>query len=270
VEILFWIFVIILILAGLLVGVLFSFYFLQEKLIFSPIKLPKQYPYPFDSEFEELNLEVEHKVNLNALLFKTNSKVRKGVVFYIHGNADNLRYWGDFADFFTQLKHDVFMYDFRGFGKSDGSIRSEKKLHRDAEILYHYLLRQYSEDEIVIYGFSLGTGIAAKLASEHKAKALILEAPYYNFIGLVNYHKAYLPARLISKYRFKINRFLKKVDFPVYIFHGTEDRKVPFYLGEKLKDVSDQIRFFEVKNATHNEMQEMTKYREEMKKILLD
>lgn len=267
-EILIWTFIVILILAGLLIGVLFSFYFLQEKLIFSPIKLPKDYPYPFESKFEELDIKVEHGVQLNSILFKTKAKKSKGLIFYIHGNAENLRYWGDFSNFFLQFGYDVFMYDFRGFGKSDGQIKSERKLYKDAEILYLELLKRYTAEEIFIYGFSIGTGIAAKLATDMKCKALILEAPYYNFIGLVNYHKAYLPARLISKYRFKIHRFLAKITIPVYIFHGTEDRKVPFYLGEKLKGINENVTFIKVENATHNEMQEMKKYQKEMEKIL--
>ena len=95
-------------------------------------------------------------MELNCLLFK--AKNPKGLIFYIHGNADNLRYWGDFADFFLNHNYDVFMYDFRGFGKSDGSIRGEKNLQRDAKRLYRKLLEEYDEDKIIVYGFSIGTG----------------------------------------------------------------------------------------------------------------
>tara|TARA_R110002072_G_scaffold302725_1_gene487964 strand:+ start:27 stop:833 length:807 start_codon:yes stop_codon:yes gene_type:complete len=267
-EILFWITVSIIILIGLLIGILFTFYFIQERLIFSPIRLPKNYPYPFKGDFEERNYEVDKGVFLNSLLFKVPNS--KGLIFYIHGNADNLRYWGDFAAFFNQLGYDVFMYDYRGFGKSGGKISSEKQLHADANKLYEELLNEYPPERVVIYGFSIGTGIATKLASNSACKLLILEAPYFNFLELVNYHKAYLPASLISKYRFRINRLLPKIEVPIFIFHGTDDRKVPFYLGAKLDGLNQLLTFISVEHATHNDMQAMETYQLKMKEILAD
>lgn len=235
-------------------------------MIFSPVKLPKDYTYPFKNKFEERNYEVEKNVWINSILFKSN--LSNGLVFYIHGNADNLRYWGDYANFFLEHNYDVFMYDFRGFGKSDGRIRSEKKMHRDAMILYEQMVKEYDEEQIIIYGFSLGTGIAAKLASEKSQKTLILEAPFFNFISLVKYHKAYLPAKLISKYKFRINRFIKKVKSPIYIYHGTDDRKVPYYLGERLIGLNKRMKFVEITGAAHNDMQNMELFKKEMKEVL--
>lgn len=265
-EIMVWTILIVLVVIGLIVGILLSFYFLQEKLIFSPIKLPKKYVYPFKVPFEERNYEVENGVRLNALLFK--AKESKGLIFYIHGNADNLRYWGEFAPFFLKHQYDVFMYDFRGFGKSSGKIMGERGLQRDAKILYRKMIEEYGEKKIIIYGFSIGTGIAARLGSKNNPKALILEAPYYNFVSLVNYHKAYLPATLISKYYFRINRYLPNVKCPLYIFHGKEDRKVPYYLGKKLIGTNPNMNFFAVEGATHNDMQDMSRFKKEMRLIL--
>jgi pimeloyl-ACP methyl ester carboxylesterase len=265
-ETITWIIIISVLVLMVLIGVFLSFYFLQEKLIFSPIKLPQDYIYPFDYEFEERFYEIGDGIRLNALLFKAEKP--KGLVFYIHGNDDNLRYWGDFAPHFTKLNYDVFMYDFRSFGKSTGKIKGEKNLQRDAKFLYLELAKEYAEENIVIYGFSIGTGIASRLARNNKAKHLILEAPYYNFIDLVKYHKAYLPADLISKYHFRTNKYLPDVTCPITIFHGTEDRKVPYYSGEKLRDLNSNLHFVPVISATHSDMQTMKSYQEEMKEIL--
>ncbi len=266
-ESLTWTILIALILITLLVGILLSFYFLQEKIIFSPIRLPQNYAYPFEQEFEELFIGVEPGIKLNALLFK--SKEKKGLVFYIHGNADNLRYWGDYSKSFLELGYDVFMYDFRGFGKSDGKIKGEKNLQRDAKILYRQMAQEYGESNIIIYGFSIGTGIASRLASKNNAKHLVLEAPYFNFIDLVKFHKAYLPADLISKYHFRTNRYLPEVKSPITIFHGTEDQKVPFYSGKRLKDSNPNLTFIPMIGATHSDMQGMELYQKEMTKILV-
>lgn len=266
VEIIIWTFLCLIVLLGIVAGILLSIYFLQEKLIFNPDKLPHDYKYPFKNEFEEMFIEVEKGVELNALLFKTTSP--KGLIFYIHGNADNLRYWGENAQFFLDRSYDVFMYDFRGFGKSSGKIKGERNLQRDAKLLYHKMLERYDENKVIIYGFSIGTGIAARLGSKNQPKALILEAPYFNFISLVRYHKAYLPAELISKYHFRINRYLPQVSVPLTIFHGTDDRKVPFYLGAKLKDTNPNLHFVAVQDATHNDMQLNEHYQKEMEHIL--
>lgn len=265
-ETLIWTFLILIVLAGLIAGVFLTFYLLQEKIIFSPIQLAKDYKFPFETDFEERFYEVEPNVSLNCLLFK--AKQSKGLIFYIHGNADNLRYWGDFAPFFIELGYDVFMYDFRGFGKSDGRIKGERTLQRDAKQLYKIMCQEYDHSKVLIYGFSLGTGIASRLASKQNPPKLFLEAPYYNFIKLVNYHKAYLPASWISKYYFRTNKYLKEVDFPTYIFHGTEDRKVPYYLGEMLEGINPNVTFHRVEGATHNEMQDMPLFQEKMKEIL--
>jgi pimeloyl-ACP methyl ester carboxylesterase len=261
-----WVLIISVLLLTRLVGVFLSFYFLQEKLIFSPIKLPQDYEYPFGFEFEERFYEIDEKTRLNAILFK--SKKSKGLIFYVHGNADNLRYWGDFAPDFTRYNYDVFMYDFRSFGKSTGKIKGEKNLQKDAKFLYHKMIKEYGEENIVIYGFSIGTGIASRLAKNNNPKHLILEAPYFNFIDLVKYHKAYLPADLISKYHFRTNKYLPEVTSPITIFHGTEDRKVPYYSGEKLRDLNNNLHFVPIVGATHSDMQSMETYQVEMKKVL--
>ncbi len=265
-EVLIWTFLTLIILAGLIAGILLTFYLLQEKIIFSPIQLDQDYKYPFKEDFEERFYEVEPGVKLNCLHFK--AKQSKGLIFYVHGNADNLRYWGDFARFFLDLNYDVFMYDFRSFGKSEGKINGERNMQRDAKRLYEIMLKEYEESKVIIYGFSLGTGIASRLASKQHPRMLILEAPYYNFISLANYHKSYLPTTWISKYRFKTNRYLKNVTVPIHIFHGTADKKVPYFLGERLKGTNDSIQFYTVEGATHNEMQDMELFQVKMKELL--
>ncbi len=261
-----WIVLIVLLCITCLIGVLLSFYFLQEKLIFNPIKLPADYKFPFEIPFEERFFEVDTNVNINALLFKSHNP--KGLIFYIHGNADNLRYWGEFASNFTQYNYDVLMYDYRGFGKSQGSIKGERNLQRDAKRIYLKMIKEYGEENTIIYGFSIGTGIASRLGSNNSPKHLILEAPYFNFIDLIKYHKAYLPADLISKYHFRTNKYLTKAEVPITIFHGTEDRKVPFYSGEKLKQVNDTINFIAVEGATHSDMLDREEYHQVLARIL--
>lgn len=265
-EIPFWFLVGLVLLVTMIAGLLFGLYLLQEKLIFSPIKLAEDYKFPF-SNYEELNFKMDDGHKINSILFKTSRK-SKGVVFYVHGNADNIRYYGDFATVFLENNYDVFMYDFRGFGKSTGRIINERTLQRDNKRLYEQIMKRYNENNIVVYGYSIGTGLAARVASKHNPKALVLETPYYDFIDIIKYHKAYLPARMITKYFFRTHKYLKYTKCPVYAFHGTEDRRVPYYSGMKLKKTHPNIDFTTIQGGTHNDLHSTTEYRDKLKEIL--
>ena len=137
----------------------------QRKLLLYPEKLPQNYPFRFDTPFEELFLKVDEEVTLNALYFEHKSHDKQGVVLYLHGNAGSLAGWGDVASDFVGLGYDVLLVDYRGFGKSTGQLYSEKDLFADAQFCYNYLTSKYTADEIVIYGRSLGSGPASYLAT---------------------------------------------------------------------------------------------------------
>src|SRR5450432_4943736 len=138
-------------------------YFIQERLIFYPQKLPANYKFEFDQHFEELHFKTTDNVLLHGLLFKADSS--KGLIFYLHGNAGSLASWGEIAKTYTDLHYDLFMLDYRGYGKSGGAINSEGQLHKDMQVVYDSLKTMYNESKIIILGYSIGTGPAAKLAS---------------------------------------------------------------------------------------------------------
>src|SRR5918993_5029201 len=107
-------------------------YFNQEELIFFPTKLPANYTFSFSSNFEERYISTTNG-KLHGLLFKTGTDKPKGLIFYLHGNAGALDSWGEIADTYTNLNYDVFMLDYRGYGKSEGRISSEKQFHDDVQ-----------------------------------------------------------------------------------------------------------------------------------------
>ena len=158
-------------------------YFAQEKLIFFPEKLEKSYQFQFEGDFEELNIKTANGNLLNGLLFKAEDS--KGLIFYLHGNAGSLKSWGSVAKTFTDLQYDIFILDYPGFGKSDGKINNQKQLYADIQSVYAELTKNYQEETIVVLGYSIGTGIAAKLASINKPKLLILQAPYYSLTDMM-------------------------------------------------------------------------------------
>jgi predicted alpha/beta-fold hydrolase len=125
-------------------------FFFQERLIFFPEKLDKNFKFSFIQEFKEINIQTKDNKLLNGVLFIANSS--KGLVFYLHGNAGSISSWGEVAKRYTDLNYDVFLLDYRGYGKSEGSINSEELMFEDIQAFYDEMMKKYSEDNIVCIG----------------------------------------------------------------------------------------------------------------------
>jgi len=245
------------------------FYFRQENMIFYPEALTPDFQYSFPARFDEVTLSVDGAA-INALHFKTENP--KGVIAYFHGNAGNLSGWGEVALDFTRLGYDVLILDYRGYGKSTGKIRNEEMLHFDAAVAYSYLKEHYHENEITIYGRSIGTAIAVYLARETRPRMLILESPMFNMQDLAKYHYRFMPAMLVSlilKYPMRTDLWIANVSCPVYLFHGTEDDIVPYNSSERLlRLVRTQSRLITIPGGGHNNLSDFQLYHEELERIL--
>ncbi|MDV6169835.1 alpha/beta fold hydrolase [Flavobacterium sp. DG1-102-2] len=176
-------------------------YFNQEGMIFQPEVLVKDYKFSFSGRFEEVMIQVEDNVSLNGVLFK--SERTKGLVFYLHGNGGSLKGWGDIAKTYTDMGYDIFILDYRGYGKSGGKIISESQFFDDVKKAYAFLLKSYSEDTVIITVYSIGTGPATMLASVNHPKALVLQAPYYSLKETVSTIVPFVPG-FIKKYKLKL------------------------------------------------------------------
>jgi len=159
--------------------------------------------------------------------------------------------------------------DYRTYGKSTGTL-SEEGFYKDAQYCYDYIKEKYTEDQMTLYGRSLGTGIAAYLASVNKPKQLILETPYYNILDVAKHRFPIFPVKYLLRYKFASNMFIKKVTCPISIFHGTNDGIVPFRSGEKLYEVAskEKASFIRIENGNHNNLIEFDAYHKHIKKIL--
>ena len=244
-------------------------YFLQELFLFRPVALPADFKYHFDEPFEEFDLRPQAGVRLNGLVFKTNAKHR-GVVIYFHGNADNLTRWGKNAARFTRNGYDVWMYDYRRFGKSTGAW-SEQGFYDDAEHVYQQVLKRYPESQVVLYGFSLGTGLATKLAADHQPRLLLLEAPYYSFASLCWMHAPIYPYETMLSYQFKTNERIARVRCPIQLFHGTADGVVKYRSSLMLADVLQKTPaqiLTTVPGGKHKNLADFDLYHTELDKFL--
>lgn len=251
---------------GLYILICTLLYVFQESIIFFPQKLLQTHTFQFNQPYEEQNITMKDGIVLNGLLFKVDSA--KGVIFYLHGNAGSLDSWGHVSNTYTGLNYDVFMIDYRGYGKSGGKIDGETQLYEDIQTVYDALTKQYAEKKIIVLGYSLGTGLAAKVASDNHPQLLILQAPYYNIVTEMKQRFSIIPA-FILKYRLETNKHLKNCSMPVIIFHGDQDYVIDYRASVKLQQEfkpGDQL--ITLPGQGHNGMSDNEDYRVALRKIL--
>jgi uncharacterized protein len=210
-----------------------SIYYLQDYLILLPTPLPKGHNYNFDLPFKEVNLPYDDESNINIVQFLSPDTAAKGVVLYFHGNRKNISRYRRFVPYFTKSGYEVWMIDYPGYGKSTG-VFSERLVYDWSLVMYNLARKRFSPDSIVIFGKSLGTGIAAQLASVRNCKYLLLESPYYSMPAVFAYYAPIYPVNQMIKHRFPTFEYIPKVTDPIIIFHGTDDGVIPYRHAKKL------------------------------------
>ena len=243
-----------------------ALYFLQEKILFRPTVLNQTYVFKFSHPFEELFLKSDDGAVINAIHFKVENP--KGVILYLHGNAGDLSRWGKITEYFVEKEYDLLVMDYRTYGKSTGAL-SEHALYSDAQLCYDYLKDRYIEDEITIYGRSLGTGIVTYIASANNPKQIVLETPYYSIVDVAKYRFPFFSVEQMLHYKIPANEFIQNVTCNIHIIHGTDDNVVPFESGEKLFKVSPQnlTSFTAIENGSHNNLIKFDTYHLKIKEI---
>ena len=231
-----------------------AFYFLQDYILFRPVTLKKEHTYDFAEKHKEINIPVSAKSNLNIVQFLPPDTVSKGVVLYFHGNKKNISWYAKYAPYFTRNGYEVWMIDYPGFGKSTGKF-TEQILYDWSAYVYNFARSRFSADSIIIYGKSMGTGIAAHLASIQSCKKLILETPYYDYPSVVKQYLPIYPVDWMLHYKIPTHRFIKNVNAPVTIFHGSGDDVIRYSNAERLKKfLKPGDEFVTIKEGEHNDL----------------
>ncbi|MFT5764429.1 MAG: fermentation-respiration switch protein FrsA (DUF1100 family), partial [Saprospiraceae bacterium] len=254
------------ILGAIYLLICFFLYWKQESFIFHPTVLPPDYPFSEYGDVEEVFFPIKNG-KIHALHFRAPDP--KGIILYFHGNSQGLESWGYAAEDFTKLGFEVFMPDYRTYGKSTGKL-SEKGLHQDALLVYNYLLDTWPATKIIIYGRSLGTGIGTELATKVKAKLLILETPYRTMPAMANKTIPFVPIKWIIKYQFRNISKMRKLRCPVHIFAGTLDQLTPYQhavaLAKRTQNPAQTLTTIE--GAGHNNIGDFPLYHEKLAEIL--
>ena len=253
----------------IIIGIVVFFilvYFLQEKFIFKPEKLKQDFQFKYDIPFRELFFDVEPGVRINGLHFYREQPL--GLILYFHGNTRSIKGWARYAKDFYRYNYDVVLVDYRGFGKSTGK-RGEKEMLDDMQFVYNALSKQYHEHHIIVYGRSLGSGFATKVASENKPRYLILDSPYYNFQKVVERFLPILPVRYVLRYRLRTDKWIRHVNCHTYIIHGTKDRLIPIRHSEALQKLNPgKITLIRIHGGGHNNLPKFDEYHNFIRDIL--
>jgi len=233
-------------------------FFIQTKLIFYPSKITHDFQFEKSYNYDEIFLKTSDNEDINGLFFKAKSDK---VILYFHGNAGSLESWQYVYNDLKFLEYNLLVIDFRGYGKSSGKI-SEKGLYIDGQTAYDYLVKSgFKQENIIIYGRSIGCGIAVDLASHNKSKALILEAPFTSFKKLANHIVPFLFPSLFLNYSLDNLSKINKVNTPLLIIHGKKDGLIPFRFGEALyKEYKGTKEFLAISEGTHNDLPSFAEY----------
>lgn len=256
---------------GLLAGyvlICMGLYFKQESLLFYPQPLPAGYQFRFPGRYAERWITAADGTALNGILFRTDSA--KGLVFFLHGNGGSLAEWGQLAPVYQRLGYDVFMLDYRGYGKSAGTITSQPQLLADVEAAYQQVAVGYAASSIVIAGYSLGTGPATWLAARHRPKLLLLHASYYSMADMAAHTIAVwplLPGWLL-RYPLPTNAFITRVKAPVVLVHGTRDQLIPYASSLRLCALQPGVSLLAVPGAGHNGLLATPTYKRAIRSLL--
>lgn len=236
----------------------------QERLLFHPDKLPAGYTFQQAADVHESWVDVPG-ARLNALHLQLPKP--DGVVFFLHGNAGSLETWFINADFYRRANLDLYMIDFRGYGKSSGRIESEAQLQADVRAAWAQVAPRYAGQRRVIYGRSLGTALAAQLAAEVQPELTVLVSPYASMAALAQKYYPWVPSA-VMRYPLRTDEALAKVKGPVLLAHGGNDTLIAPANSLALQQVAPHAQLLLVPQAGHGDMQLFDAYLNGLRALL--
>ena len=202
-------------------------------------------------KFQEINIPFEGG-SINGLKFSAAEP--KGAILFFHGNFGDVSGWGAYGADFAALGYDFYIFDYPGYGKSDGKISSQQQLFASADAMSRYVLAQHSPRKLaMIGGYSIGSGIAAQQAAKWDAARLILLAPYFSFERLAHEKIPFVPKFLI-RYKIPTAEFLQAArGTQITLIHGAADELIPVH---HCRDLAGSLKagdlFYEIAAAPHN------------------
>jgi uncharacterized protein len=230
----------------------------QERLLFHPTPLPPTHRFELGADVQERQIDVPG-ARLSALHLRLPAP--KAVVFYLHGNAGNLDSWFVNPEFWRGLNVDLFMIDYRGYGKSSGRISSQTQLEADVRAAWATVAPLYAGRRVVLFGRSLGSGLAASLAADMQPDLTVLVSPYTSLRALAAEHYPWVPTALL-RYPLRTDEAITKIRGPLLLAHGGRDTLIAPEHSTRLQAIVPKAQLLLVPDAGHNDIHQHQAYLE--------
>ena len=254
--------------AWLLIAALLYLY--QHRLIFHPDSELVASPADIGLEYEDLTLVTEDGIKLHAWFVP--ALETSPVLLFFHGNAGNISHRLESIALFNELNLSVLIIDYRGYGKSEGEP-GEFGSYTDAKAAWDYLQQEknIAAEEIIIFGRSLGGGIASWLASHHSPAAVIIESSFTSIVDMAAAMYPFMPVRWLCRIKYPNTEHMEDITAPILIIHSEHDELIPFHHGEKLFAVAREPKTFVQIGGGHNDgfLLSRTQYVKEIRGFLL-
>jgi len=229
----------------------------QEDLIFNGTTLPADHHFDFDVPFREININVDGG-KISSLIFRQPNP--RGLVFFLHGNGGNLETWTTNVEFYQRINYDMYMLDYRGYGKSTGEIESERQLHDDVRAAWDVVSANYANKPIVIYGRSLGAALAAKLARDVDSDLVVLVSPFTSMVSMAKRQYPYVPASVL-RYPLRNDEIIEEIEAPILLVHGDADTFIPIEHSVALQKLAQPtVRLLTIEGANHSNIHQQESY----------
>ena len=225
----------------------------QDSLLYIPgDRTIRAVPSDIGLNYEEVKFAGSDQVSIHGWFVTVDNP--RGVVLFCHGNAGNISHRLDSLKLFARLGFSILIFDYRGYGRSEGKP-TEAGTYRDVRAAYTYLLEKHliKPEQIVLFGRSVGAGVATHLASRQQCGALIMESGFTSVPDLAQQLYPFLPVRLLTRFSYNSKEILKEIDCPVLVAHSQDDEIIPFSHGRQLFEAAGEPKHFLRMRGGHND-----------------
>ena len=214
-------------------------FFTQRSLMYHPSENNYLDENKLNHKIEKIKISSDNE--LNSWYFEKNKNFK--TLLFFHGNAGTLDNRIYKLNDLSKLDLNYLIIAYRGFSGNKGSP-TEQGLYKDARAAKYWLnLNNISDQNIIVYGESLGSAVAIDLAKDHKFAGIILESPFTSMLKLSRKYYAWLPTGLLLKDKYETEKKIKNVFSPILILHGRKDKIVPFEMGEILFNLANNPKY---------------------------
>jgi len=240
-------------LLGVYLVILFYIYFNQDKMVFYPTDDFSVLPEQFDLHYENILIEIDDTTTIHGWYFPQKESHDAKAVLLCHGNAGNISHRLETAKYLHELGVAVFMFDYRGYGKSTGSP-TEEGVYNDAENCFDWLLqtKQFKAEDIFIFGRSLGGAVAIELAKRVQSGGLIVESSFTSSGDLGAKLFPFFPIKTLIRYSFNSVATISEIKVQKLITHSPEDELIPYAMGQSLFKAAAEPKKFVDLSGGHN------------------